>query len=127
KQYEDIIIKALDNGEYLLLKDVAEIELDAFSYASAAKTNGYPSVSMGIFQTKGSNAQEIIENIKTKLDEMSGSFPEGIDVFIPYDTNVFLTASIDKVVTTLIEAFILVFIVVFIFLQDFKIGRASCR
>src|SRR5690606_29728328 len=94
KQYEDIIIKALGNGEYLKLKDVAEIELDAFSYASSAKTNGYPSVSMGIFQTKGSNAQEIIENIKDKLDEMSASFPEGIEVFIPYDTNVFLTASI---------------------------------
>lgn len=120
KQYEDIIIKALGNGEYLRLKDVAKIELDAFSYASSAKTNGYPSVSMGIFQTKGSNAQEIIENIKTKLDEMSATFPEGIEVFIPYDTNVFLTASIDKVVTTLIEAFILVFIVVFIFLQDFR-------
>lgn len=120
KQYEDIIIKALGNGEYLRLKDVAKIELDAFSYASSAKTNGYPSVSMGIFQTKGSNAQEIIENIKTKLDEMSATYPEGIDVFIPYDTNVFLTASIDKVVTTLIEAFILVFIVVFIFLQDFR-------
>ena len=120
KQYEDIIIKALGNGEYLKLKDVAKIELDAFSYASSAKTNGYPSVSMGIFQTKGSNAQEIIENIKTKLDEMSSSFPEGVEVFIPYDTNVFLTASIDKVVNTLIEAFILVFIVVFIFLQDFR-------
>ncbi|EKF55143.1 AcrB/AcrD family RND transport protein [Galbibacter marinus] len=120
KQYEDIIIKALGNGEYLKLKDVAEIELDAFSYASSAKTNGYPSVSMGIFQTKGSNAQEIIENIKDKLDEMSATFPEGIDVFIPYDTNVFLTASIDKVINTLIEAFILVFIVVFIFLQDFR-------
>lgn len=120
KQYEDIIIKALDNGQYLKLKDVAKIELDAFSYASNAKTNGYPSVSMGIFQTKGSNAQEIIETIKLRLDEMSGSFPEGIDVFIPYDTNVFLTASIDKVVTTLIEAFILVFIVVFVFLQDFR-------
>lgn len=120
KQYEDIIIKALGNGEYLRLKDVAKIELDAFSYASSAKTNGYPSVSMGIFQTKGSNAQEIIENIKTKLDEMSSSFPEGVEVFIPYDTNIFLTASIDKVVNTLIEAFILVFIVVFIFLQDFR-------
>jgi len=120
KQYEDIVIKALGDGEYLRLKDVAKIELDAFSYASSATTNGYPSVSMGIFQTKGSNAQEIIENIKLKLDEMSSSFPEGIDVFIPYDTNVFLTASIDKVVATLIEAFILVFIVVFIFLQDFR-------
>lgn len=120
KQYEDIIIKALGNGEYLHLKDVAEIELDAMSYASNSKTNGHPSVSMAVYQTKGSNAQEIIENIKLKLDEMSASFPEGIEVFIPYDTNVFLTASIDKVVTTLIEAFILVFIVVFIFLQDFR-------
>jgi len=120
QQYSDIIIKALDNGEYLRLKDVAEIELDAQSYASSGTTNGYPSVNMGIFQTAGSNAQEIIETIKSELNRMEKDFPEGIKVLIPFDTNEFLTASIDKVVHTLIEAFILVFVVVFIFLQDFR-------
>lgn len=120
KQYGDIIIKALGNGQFLRLKDVADIELSAQSFASSSITNGYPSVNMAIYQTKGSNAQEIIETIREKLENLKPNFPKGIDLFIPYDTNDFLTASIDKVVHTLIEAFILVFLVVFIFLQDVR-------
>ncbi|OAB78666.1 efflux RND transporter permease subunit [Cochleicola gelatinilyticus] len=120
EQYSNIIIKALENGEYLRLKDVAGIELDAQSYASSGTTNGYPSVNMGIFQTAGSNAQEIIETIKSELDRLEQDFPKGMKVVIPFDTNEFLDASIEKVTHTLIEAFILVFIVVFIFLQDFR-------
>ncbi|SFB74133.1 hydrophobic/amphiphilic exporter-1, HAE1 family [Zunongwangia mangrovi] len=119
-QYEDIIIKALGNGEFLRLKDVAEIQLDAQNYQVSSRTLGHPSVSMAIYQTKGSNAQEIIENIKSRMEELKKDFPEGMDVFIPFDTNEFLNASIDKVVHTLFEAFILVFVVVFIFLQDFR-------
>jgi len=119
-QYSDIVIKALGNGEFLKLKDVATIELDAQSYSSNAMSLGNPAVFMGIFQTKGSNAQEIIENIKTTLDDVKAGLPEGLDIFIPYDTSLFLNASIDKVVTTLLEAFLLVFLVVFIFLQDFR-------
>ncbi len=120
KQYEDIIIKALDNGEYLRLKDVAKIELDAQGYDSYGFTEGHPSVNMGIYQTAGSNAQEIIENIKSELNRLSQDFPEGIEYTINYDTNNFLTASMNKVRNTLIEAFLLVFLVVFIFLQDFR-------
>ncbi|WP_299100387.1 efflux RND transporter permease subunit [uncultured Winogradskyella sp.] len=119
-QYSDIVIKALGNGEFLRLKDVATIELDAQSYASNAMSKGNPAVFMGIFQTKGSNAQEIIENIKFTLEEVKADLPEGLDVFVPYDTSLFLNASIDKVITTLLEAFLLVFLVVFIFLQDFR-------
>lgn len=120
KQYEDIIIKALDNGEYLRLKDVAQIELDAQGYDSYGFTEGYPSVNMGIYQTAGSNAQEIIKKIKSELTRLSADFPNGIDYDINYDTNNFLTASMNKVKNTLIEAFLLVFLVVFIFLQDFR-------
>ena len=120
KQYEDIIVKALDNGEYLRLKDVAKIELDAQGYDSYGFTKGYPSVNMGIYQTAGSNAQEIIENIKLELNRLSKDFPDGIKYEINYDTNNFLTASMNKVRNTLIEAFLLVFLVVFIFLQDFR-------
>ena len=120
EQYSNIIIKALGNGQFLRLKDVAEIELGAQSYASSSITNGKPAVNMGIFQTKGSNAREIIDQIKVELDNVRDDLPEGVNIFIPYDTNNFLNASIDKVVETLIEAFILVFIVVFIFLQDFR-------
>ncbi|GLB48292.1 efflux RND transporter permease subunit [Neptunitalea lumnitzerae] len=119
-QYSDIIIKSIGNGQFLRLKDVADIELDAQSYQVTSQTKGYPSVSMAIYQTKGSNAQEIIENIKQRIEELKPNFPEGIEVFVPFDTNEFLNASIDKVVHTLFEAFILVFIVVFIFLQDFR-------
>jgi HAE1 family hydrophobic/amphiphilic exporter-1 len=120
KQYEDIIVKALDNGEYLRLKDVAKIELDAQGYDSYGFTKGYPSVNMAIYQTAGSNAQEIIENIKLELNRLSKDFPDGIKYEINYDTNNFLTASMNKVRNTLIEAFLLVFLVVFIFLQDFR-------
>nr|WP_299031095.1 efflux RND transporter permease subunit [uncultured Tenacibaculum sp.] len=119
-QYENIIIKALDNGEYLRLKDVAKIELDSQGYDSYGFTEGYPSVNMGVYQTAGSNAQEIIENIKSELSRLSQDFPEGIKYEINYDTNNFLTASMNKVRNTLIEAFLLVFLVVFIFLQDFR-------
>jgi len=120
QQYEDIIIKALDNGEYLRLKDVADVQLDAQSYGASGMTEGNPGVNMGIFQTAGSNAQEIIENIKSELVRLSADFPEGVTYTINYDTNEFLTASFNKVKSTLIEAFLLVFLVVFIFLQDFR-------
>lgn len=120
KQYGDIVIKALGNGQFLRLNDVAKIELDAQSYASNAMSLGNPAVFMGIFQTKGSNAKEIIENIKTTLESVKKDLPKGLDIFVPYDTSLFLNASIDKVITTLLEAFILVFLVVFLFLQDFR-------
>jgi len=119
-QYSDIVIKALGNGEFLRLKDVATIELDAQSYASNAMSLGHPAVFMGIFQTKGSNAQEIIENIKTTLTTVESDLPDGLSIFVPYDTSLFLNASIEKVIHTLLEAFLLVFLVVFIFLQDLR-------
>ncbi|MCG1035119.1 efflux RND transporter permease subunit [Polaribacter sargassicola] len=119
-QYSDIVIKALGNGQFLRLKDVATIELDAQSYASNAMSLGNPAVFMGIFQTKGSNAQEIIENIKATLEDVKADLPDGLDIFVPYDTSLFLNASIEKVIHTLLEAFLLVFLVVFIFLQDFR-------
>tara|TARA_R100000935_G_scaffold3137_1_gene8269 strand:- start:1094 stop:4240 length:3147 start_codon:yes stop_codon:yes gene_type:complete len=119
-QYNDIVIKALENGQFLRLSDVAEVELDAEGYNVISYTNGLPGVSMAVYQTPGSNAQEIIETIHGRLDELEQNFPTGMSVFVNFDTNEFLTASIDAVVITLIEAFLLVFIVVFIFLQDFR-------
>ncbi|CAH8287949.1 HAE1 family hydrophobic/amphiphilic exporter-1 [Mariniflexile fucanivorans] len=120
KQYADIVVKALGNGQFLRLNDVATIELDAQSYSSNAMSLGNPAVFMGIFQTKGSNAKEIIENIKATLETVKKDLPDGLDIFVPYDTSLFLNASIDKVITTLLEAFLLVFLVVFLFLQDFR-------
>ncbi|QLE01346.1 efflux RND transporter permease subunit [Galbibacter sp. BG1] len=120
EEYNSIIIKSLGNGKYLRLKDVAKVELDAFSYASLSRSKGYPGINFGVFQTPGSNAQEIINEIYGKLDKLEKDFPSGVEYLVNYDTNKFLTASIDKVKHTLIEAFLLVFLVVFVFLQDVK-------
>ena len=99
---------------------MAKIELDAEGYTVVSSINGKPGANMGIYQTPGSNAQEIIETIHAKLNEMQESFPRGMSFFVNFDTNEFLEASISKVITTLLEAFVLVFLVVFIFLQDFR-------
>ena len=120
QQYSDIVIKALGDGQYLRLDDIATIELGAQGYAAGSTTYGKKAVVMGVFQTKGSNAQLIIEGINEKLENVKSELPEGIKIFIPYNANDFLSASIEKVVHTLLEAFVLVFIVVFIFLQDFR-------
>lgn len=119
-EYENIIVKSLGAGQYLRLKDIAKVELDALSYSVASEMDGQPSISMGIMQTPGSNAQEIIENIRKYLTDLAPLLPEGIHYNIMYDTNDFLEGSINSVIHTLIEAFILVFIVVFLFLQDFR-------
>lgn len=118
--YENIIIKTQDNGQFLRLKDVAEIELGAFNYGTKNEGMGKPGSAVGVFQTSGSNANDIIDAIQDILKENKKDFPEGIDYTIPYNTKDFLDASIEHVVQTLIEAFILVFIVVFLFLQDFR-------
>lgn len=120
EQYDDIIIKSLPDGQNLMLKDVAKVELGGLSYSGVGENGDYPSISMGVFQTPGSNAQEIIDNIKKQLKENESSYPEGVKYTFNFDTNEFLDASIEKVIHTLIEAFILVFIVVYIFLQDFR-------
>ncbi|SMP28088.1 efflux RND transporter permease subunit [Chryseobacterium profundimaris] len=120
EQYDNIIIKALPDGQNLMLKDVAKVELGGLSYSGVGENGDNPSISMGIFQTPGSNAQEIIENIKAQLKANESSYPEGVKYTFNFDTNEFLDASIEKVIHTLIEAFILVFIVVYIFLQDFR-------
>lgn len=120
EQYENIILKSLGGSQHLRLGDVAKIQLDAEGYNVSSITNGMPSTTIGVYQTPGSNAHEIIQNIHAKLDEMKANFPQGIDLRVTYDTNNFLNASIRKVVITLIEAFALVFLVVFIFLQDFR-------
>ena len=121
QDYENIIIRSLGGGQFLRLKDVARIDLDAQSYGGIGENNGRRSISMGIFQTPGSNAQEIIREVKVKLEEAQKSMPAGIGYTINFDTNEFLEASIGKVITTLLEAFVLVFLVVFIFLQDLSL------
>lgn len=119
-EYENIVLKALDGGRMLRLKDVAKIELDALSYTGFSESKGRPAVAMGISQTPGSNAHEIIKNIESYLKSIEPTLPEGITYTINFNANTFLDAAISKVVSTLLEAFLLVFLVVYIFLQDFR-------
>jgi len=119
-EYEDIIIKSEGNGQFLRLKDVATVELGAFSYVAKNMGMGKPGVAVGVFQTPGSNAQEVTEEVMKILEEAKKDFPKGIDYVVPFNVNMFLDASIEKVIITLLEAFALVFLVVFVFLQDFR-------
>src|SRR5690606_15595893 len=112
--------KSKANGKVVRVNDGGEIQLGSQTYGGYSELNGYTAVAMAIYQTPGSNAQEIINEIKDKLVDIERNLPEGVKYKINQDTNEFLEASISKVVTTLIEAFILVFLVVYIFLQDFR-------
>jgi len=120
KDYENIVVKSTGGGNFVHLSDVAKIELGAFNYGQKNFAMGQNGVALGIFQTSGSNANEIIDEVNSILVKSKANFPEGIDYVVPFDTKIFLDASIHKVISTLIEAFILVFIVVFVFLQDFR-------
>jgi HAE1 family hydrophobic/amphiphilic exporter-1 len=120
EQYENIILRANPDGEILYLKDVATIALDSEFYNIYSNVDGYPAASIIFRQTGGSNASEVIANIKSKLVEMKKSFPPGMDYKITYDVSTFLDASIEKVLHTLFEAFILVALVVFVFLGDLR-------
>ncbi len=119
--YENIIVRASSDGQLLKLKDVADVEFGSSYYDLYSKMNGKPSAAIMIKQSYGSNASEVIKNIKAKLAEIKEtSFPKGMDYELSYDVSKFLDASIEKVIHTLIEAFILVAFVVFLFLGDFR-------
>lgn len=120
KEFEDIILRASSDGEILKLKDVADVELGRLSYGFANLNNGHIGSSAIVFQSAGSNATEVISNIEKLLDEARKSLPAGMVLVTTMSVNDFLFASIHEVIKTLIEAFILVFLVVFIFLQDFR-------
>ncbi|EKB50383.1 efflux RND transporter permease subunit [Cecembia lonarensis] len=121
EQFENITLKALPDGSLLKLRDVADVVFDSQEYSMVSMTDGKPSASIMIKQRPGSNAREVIQNIKDKMDELQeDSFPPGMEYNVSYDVSRFLDASIFEVIKTLIEAFLLVSLVVFIFLQDFR-------
>ncbi len=120
REFEDIIIKADQQGNILRLKDVARVELGALTYSVSTAVMGKPGISVAIFQTAGSNAREVIIEARKTLEEASLSFPEGMDYAILNDANEFLDSSIERVTTTLMEALLLVILVVFVFLQNFR-------
>jgi hydrophobic/amphiphilic exporter-1 (mainly G- bacteria), HAE1 family len=120
-QYENIVLRANEDGSLLKLKDVADIEFGSRNYGVLSKENGRPSAAIMLKQRPGSNAKEVIENVKKRMAELKViAFPPGMSYTIGYDVSRFLDASIAEVLRTLIEAFILVSIVVFIFLQDWR-------
>jgi HAE1 family hydrophobic/amphiphilic exporter-1 len=120
KQYENIIIKANPDGEMLRLKDVAKVVLGSEYYDIYSNMNGHPSAALVLKQTYGSNASEVIEKVKEKLEALKKTFPPGMEYEISYDVSNFLDASIENVIHTLRDAFILVALVVFIFLGDWR-------
>ena len=120
EEYGNIIIRANSEGEILRLKDIAEVELGSEYYDIYSTKDEFPSAAIMLNQTFGSNATETIDAVKAKLEEMKEAFPPGMDYEISYDVSTFLDASIDEVIHTLRDAFILVALVVFIFLGDWR-------
>lgn len=120
KEYEDIIIRANKEGESIHLKDIAKVELGSEFFDIYSNLDGKASAAIVLRQNYGSNASDVIEEVKKKLDVMKASFPPGIDYKISYDVSQFLDASIEQVIDTLRDAFILVALVVFLFLGDWR-------
>lgn len=120
EEFDKIIIRAGKDGNVLYLKDVATMELGRVSYGFKGKTNGHPAASAIIFQTAGSNATQVIKDVEAKINEAGKELPNGLEFNVSMNTNDFLYASIEEVIKTLIEAFILVFLVVYVFLQDLR-------
>jgi len=120
KQYEDVIVRANPDGEMLHLKDIARVDLGSEYYDIYSNIDGNPSAAIVLKQTYGSNASDVIADVKAKLDELKKTFPPGMDYEISYDVSNFLNASTENVLHTLRDAFILVALVVFIFLGDWR-------
>lgn len=119
-QYENVVIKRDFDGELLRLKDIADIEFGSLDYDVLSKENGKPAAAIVLKQRPGSNASDVIENIKNKMNELKVAFPAGISYTYSYDVSNFLNASVEGVLYTLLEAFLLVALVVFVFLGDFR-------
>lgn len=119
EEFGNIVLRA-SNGHILRLSDVADVELGAMNYSVMTSADGQPAVAINVSQTANSNAQELIDRVKAELEAASSTMPPGFKLTYMSDANEFLDASISKVVTTLLEAFILVFLVVLVFLQSFR-------
>jgi len=120
EQFEDIIIKTAEGGRITRLRDVARIELGGKTYDVTSRLSGETAASIGVYQLPGSNALDVARQVRAALKEMSAYFPEGLEYKIPYDTTIFVDTAIKQVYITLLEAVILVFLVLFLFLQDWR-------
>ena len=120
EEFGNIVIRASGPGGMLRLKDIASIELGAYSYDQQVTLDGQPTIAMGVFLQTGANALEVAELVRGKMEQLKKKFPEGMGYVIPFDTTLFVSASIHEVVKTLIEAMLLVLAVVYIFLQSWR-------
>ncbi|MBQ4833720.1 efflux RND transporter permease subunit [Pseudoalteromonas sp. MMG010] len=120
EQFENILVKTNVDGSVVRLKDVASVDLGGESYRVSARYNGKPASGVGIKLASGANALDTAQGVKAALEELKPYFPEGLTTAIPYDTTPFVSISIEKVVHTLIEAIVLVFVVMYLFLQNFR-------
>jgi HAE1 family hydrophobic/amphiphilic exporter-1 len=120
EDYENIILKSNADGSVVRLKDVARVEFGSYTYSSNSKLNGHPTTGVAVFQVAGSNANDILTEAQKLVHKFDTELPKGLHTTIMYNSKEFLDNSIDQVLHTLVEAFILVFIVVFVFLQDFR-------
>lgn len=120
EEFENIIIRAGDDGEITRLKDIARIELGSSQYALRSLLNNQPAVAIPVFQRPGSNAIEISDSVRARMAELKQSFPQGVDYEIVYDPTIFVRGSIEAVVHTLLEAIVLVVLVVLLFLQTWR-------
>ena len=120
EDFRQIVLRAETDGGLVLLDDVARVEIGAENYATIARFNGAPSAGMAISLASGANALDTAEAVKSQMEEFSRFFPEGVDYVIPYDTTPFVEISIEEVVKTLFEAIVLVFLVMFLFLQNLR-------
>jgi len=120
EEFGNIILKANEDGSTVKIHDVARVELGAKNYITFSRLNGHPNAALLIYQLPGANALDVATNIRATMKELSAFFPDGIEYSIPYDTTRFVNSSIEEVMMTLYEALILVFLVVFIFLQNWR-------
>ncbi|MCE3044770.1 efflux RND transporter permease subunit [Legionella sp. 16cNR16C] len=126
EQFADIIVRTKENGQIVRIKDLGRVEMGADTYVTTSQFNGKPSASLGIYQLPGANALDISNNVRKAMKELAKSFPAGLEWTIAYDTTNFVKASLREVVITLLEAIALVFLVVFVFLQNWRTTLIPC-
>ena len=126
EQFGDIILRASPEGGVLRLRDVGRVELGAETYNFACAIDGATAVPLAIFLAPGSNALDTAKNVAAYMEEQSELFPAGMDYIVPYDTTIFVSLSVEEVVRTLVEAMLLVFAVVYLFLQDWRATLIPC-
>jgi hydrophobe/amphiphile efflux-1 (HAE1) family protein len=120
RQYENMIVRARDDGTLVRLRDIARIELGATDYSRSSRLNGEPIAMMGIYQLPDANALEVAERVRATMDELSKSFPQGLEYAVPFDTTLFVDESIHEVILTLAIAALLVLLVIFFFLESWR-------